>query len=134
MKILQEGIATDLNSTVATHQNHEHTVVTQQEDQLSKDEGDSVSASDNSSGMDNISTTESASNADNISMTDNVSVASHGSASTAVTVNTEAEELIEKLKGMVMRVSMWMDVHACFIMLVRKNAFFLLHYTCLRES
>lgn len=105
VKILQEGIATDLNGTVTTHHNdhsEEQMAVVPQEDQLSKDEGDSVSASDNSSGMDNISTTESASMADNISMTDNMSVASHGSASTAVTVNAEAEELIEKLKGMKM--------------------------------
>ncbi|XP_071552808.1 uncharacterized protein [Panulirus ornatus] len=100
VKILQEGVTGDLNSTV-TSQNNDQSGGTQQDDRLIKnqDEADSVSASDNSSGMDNVSTTESVSLADNISMADSVSVASHGSASTAVTVNVEAEELIEKLKG-----------------------------------
>lgn len=102
MKILQEGVTGDLNCTVVPSQNNDQSIGTQQDDRLikSQDEADSVSASDNSSGMDNVSTTESASLADNISMADSVSVTSHGSASTAVTVNVEAEELIEKLKGM----------------------------------
>ncbi|XP_042206402.1 golgin subfamily A member 4-like [Homarus americanus] len=101
VKILQEGVTGDLNITVAPPQNNEQSAVIQQDVCFIKnqDEGDSVSAGDNSSGTDNVSTTESVSLADNISIADNLSVASHGSASTAITINTEAEEVIEKLKG-----------------------------------
>nr|XP_045582291.1 golgin subfamily A member 4-like isoform X1 [Procambarus clarkii] len=103
VKILQEGLGGDLNNTVAP-QNNEHTA-THQDEHLTKsqDESDNISSGDTSSGADNVSTAESVSMADNISMADNVSVASHGSASTSVTLNTEAEELIEKLKGDVVK-------------------------------
>ena len=101
MKILQESGAGDLINSIPQPQN-EQTTICLQDDRPSKtqDESDSLSVGDNSSGIDNVSTTESASLADNVSMADNVSVASHGSASTAVTINIENEELIEKLKGM----------------------------------
>ncbi|XP_069949061.1 golgin subfamily A member 4 isoform X2 [Cherax quadricarinatus] len=98
VKILQEGITGDLNSVagVVSSNNNIQLTVASPDDHLG--DGDSVSAGDASSGADNVSTAESVSTAD-VSMADNVSVASHGSASTSVTVNIEAEEMIEKLKG-----------------------------------
>lgn len=105
VKILQEGVvAGDIGSTDAHSQtsNDNHSSGSQRDERQvkSQDDSDNVSAGDNSSGVESVSTAESASMTDNNSMADNVSVASHGSASTAVTANAEADELIEKLKGM----------------------------------